>query len=95
MTRETEHWSLDRRIPVALIIAMIGHVLIFGWFASKFDSRLSHLENSDKDQSIIIATITAAQQQTNISLAEIKKDQGYAVETLKEIKTKLTDKNGE
>lgn len=84
-----EHWTLDKRVPVALIVAMIGQLLMFGWMASKFDSRLANLENSDKDQSAIIATITFAQNQTNIYLAEIKKDQSYAADSLKEIRSKL------
>ena len=85
----TEHWTLDKRVPVALIIAMASQLCLGGWFVSKFDSRLINLENSDRDQAAIITAVTTAQNQTNVSLAEIKKDQSYTVDALKEIKTKL------
>lgn len=40
----SDHWSLDRKIPAALVIAMLAQLMGFGWYASKVDSRVEELE---------------------------------------------------
>jgi hypothetical protein len=40
----TEHWSLDKKIPAALVLAMLVQLMGFGWYASKVDSRVEELE---------------------------------------------------
>ena len=42
-TRE-DHWTLDKKVPLAIIAMMFGQVLGFGWVASKMDSRIENLE---------------------------------------------------
>lgn len=39
-----EHWTLDRKVPVAIIFAMIVQVLGYVWFAAKQDARLDDLD---------------------------------------------------
>jgi hypothetical protein len=39
-----EHWSVDKKIPAALVLAMLGQIMGFGWYASKVDSRVEDLE---------------------------------------------------
>jgi len=85
-----EHWSLDKRVPVALIVAMISQLVGFGWVASKFDSRVVSLERLSIERGGTIAAIVSGQNQTNIALAEIKANQAYTVDTLREIKIKLS-----
>jgi len=83
------HWTLDKRVPLALIITIVTQLFGFGWIAAKMDSRISSLEDKERNQSSIIASIVTAQSQTNVALAEIKKDQNYTVESLREIKATL------
>ena len=47
MTADTppnDHWSVDRKIPAALVLAMLAQLMGFGWYASKVDSRVEDLE---------------------------------------------------
>jgi hypothetical protein len=39
-----EHWTLDKKIPAALVLAMFAQLVGFGWYASKVDSRVEDLE---------------------------------------------------
>ena len=39
-----ENWTLDRRIPAALIIALAFHAGVFVWMASALNSRVESLE---------------------------------------------------
>lgn len=86
------HWTLDKRVPLGIIFAMVMQASAFIWYAAKMDSRVASLEYNDKDQSSVISAIVAAQNQTNVTLAEIKKDQNYAVDALREIKSTLKGK---
>lgn len=83
------HWSLDKRVPLALIITVIVQLFGFGWIASKMDSRISALESRDNEKNSVITSIVTEQNKTNVSLAEIKKDMGYTVDALKDIKATL------
>ena len=39
-----EQWHLDKRVPVAIILALLGQTVGFVWFQSKLDSRVGQLE---------------------------------------------------
>lgn len=43
---EKEHWQLDKRVPIALIIAIATQAVVFIWFISKLDSRIENLEKA-------------------------------------------------
>ena len=40
-----DHWTLDKKVPVAIIVVLVGQFLGGLWFISKLDSRL---EDQDK-----------------------------------------------
>lgn len=37
-------WHLDRKVPIAIIGALVMQSLALGWYASSLDSRVTHLE---------------------------------------------------
>jgi hypothetical protein len=42
--RQRESWHFDKRVPIALIVALAIHAFAGIWYAAKFDSRLSSVE---------------------------------------------------
>lgn len=38
------NWHLDKRVPISLILALLGQFLIGLWFVSKLDARVYALE---------------------------------------------------
>lgn len=38
------HWSLDKRVPVALVLAIVGQTFLAGWYMSAQSARLSEVE---------------------------------------------------
>ena len=38
--QSTDHWSLDRKVPVAIIITLILQIVGFAWYAAKLDARV-------------------------------------------------------
>lgn len=61
-----KHWTVDRRVPLALILAMLGQTGGLVWWASGINQRVSVLEERDR-------TVTAA--------APIQSDRLTRVET--------------
>ena len=45
MTNEPQHWHLDKRVPVTIILALLGQTMGFVWYAAMLESRVGHLEN--------------------------------------------------
>ena len=40
MPPQPDHWTLDRKVPVAIIVTLILQVIGFAWYAAKLDSRV-------------------------------------------------------
>lgn len=38
------NWHLDKKVPIAMIVAILGQAVFFVWMVAKFDSRLEALE---------------------------------------------------
>ena len=45
MTKKKEHWHLDKRVPVALILTMASWIVTTVWWAAALDNRVEHLES--------------------------------------------------
>jgi hypothetical protein len=44
MEQDQDHWHLDRRVPIALIIAIAVQTGGFIWWASDLNARVTHVE---------------------------------------------------
>lgn len=40
MPPQVDHWTLDRKVPVAIIIALFAQIVGFAWYAAKLDSKV-------------------------------------------------------
>jgi hypothetical protein len=52
-----EHWTLDKKIPGGLVLAMLAQLVGFGWYASKVDSRVEDLEKRTVRTETQVSTI--------------------------------------
>lgn len=75
MTGEPEHWTFDRKIPVAVVITLVSQFLGFAWYASRLESRVATLEEKvvladqkaqalDKDARGVIERVIRMEEQT-------------------------------
>jgi hypothetical protein len=46
MTGQKERWHLDKRFPIALILAFVMQTFAAGWWASSIEGRVSNTEAS-------------------------------------------------
>ncbi len=45
-----ENWHLDKKVPIAIILAIVVQTCALVWWAAKLDARVSTLEVHDGDQ---------------------------------------------
>jgi hypothetical protein len=80
--RRESKWSLDKHVPIALIIGLVAQTVFFVWYTAQFtanvESRLNILEKQQSQQHESfktmpekIARLEAQQQFTNLMLSEI------------------------
>jgi hypothetical protein len=95
--QQEDHWTLDKRIPLALIATMMLQFATVVWFVRGLDSRLEQLEafkvrtetiDKNRDQQI---------QTVELKLARIEERQNSMIDLIKELKVsidKLIDRRG-
>lgn len=44
MPPQDRHWSIDKRVPIALIVMLLAQTFAIGWWVSSTDARVSTLE---------------------------------------------------
>lgn len=45
MSEETAHWHLDKRVPLALIITLVGQIIVSIWWLANISYRIDTLEH--------------------------------------------------
>ncbi len=63
MDDEKPHWTVDRRIPVAMIIALLVNFGFGVWWVSSLSSRVDSLEKSEDARSTQGNRLTIVEQQ--------------------------------
>jgi hypothetical protein len=43
-------WHLDKRVPVAIILVLIGQIFGFGYIYASLETRVAHLEGGLREQ---------------------------------------------
>lgn len=66
MTDEEQkpHWSLDRRVPIAVIVALCFQAAAFVWFAATLNARVNALEANGVALAGITSRVIALETQT-------------------------------
>jgi len=49
MSGQKESWHLDKKVPVSIILVLLGQMLIGAWVAGDMSSRLVALESQDEE----------------------------------------------
>ncbi len=50
MDARTDHWHLDKKVPIALIATLAVQAAMGLWFAAKLESRVQALETAQSEQ---------------------------------------------
>ena len=86
MTAEVEqHWTMDKRVPLALIITLVVQTFLAGWYVSALDQRLAAVESRVTESAPYASRLTRLETRldgTNDLLREIRSDLRRALQPI-------------
>jgi hypothetical protein len=85
----TTHWSIDRKIPIALVLGLAFQLAAFVWYASALSDRVSHVEDIEKDQASQIATLNSTQVDRSERIAKLESNDESIKTTLTGVDRKI------
>ncbi|MCE3233773.1 MAG: hypothetical protein K0R98_2030 [Rickettsiaceae bacterium] len=56
-------WHLDKRVPIAMLFALLANLLAGIWYAAKIDSRVAALEISTRDNNLVLERLVRVETQ--------------------------------
>lgn len=84
-----DHWSFDRKIPLAVIMALFVQTAGMVWWVSKQESRITALEQSGTTGMARLDANDKAVNDSAKSIARIEERQQAAIDTSKRIEAKI------
>ena len=73
MRRVEEHWTLDRRIPIAVIITLLMQMIGALIWATELDARVGAIEKQNSGMGNVIEKFARLEER----LDQVKDDMGY------------------
>lgn len=87
--RGPNHWHLDRKVPIAFIIAIVVQTFMFGWIASSFNARVEGIETYIAESKIANAAAVVLERDRNDRLVRLETMIGEMHRTMLNIERKL------
>lgn len=69
---EKESWHLDKKVPIVIILAIVGQTFGAIWFAAKMDARLSAVEQFRDDSKGVATRLVVVETQISTIQADVK-----------------------
>lgn len=90
LTEEREGWHLDKRVPVAMIVAIVAQFAGFIWWAATTDARLG--DHSRRIDRMEIGNVESGRALNSLSekFARVDERMAAQLEILRRIETQLT-----
>lgn len=90
---EENHWTIDRRVPIALIAGLAVQFGAAVWWASAMDARMTGLEASDEGQAAQLDALSADAQRMQVSAATVSAQLSAVRESITELKDAQRETN--
>ena len=89
MTGSREHWSVDKKIPLALICAIVAQTCAGVWWASALNTRISSVEIHGTVVDTTLTKITTDSATADVRTARLEERYSAIEDTLKRVDDKL------
>ena len=83
-------WSIERHVPVLVVITLCANAALAIWYASQADARLTQVEKAQTSASTDIANLNAAREKTAIEITHL----GDSVQQILAIVQRLDRREG-
>lgn len=85
-------WSIDRRIPIALIVAIIASWGGGAWWLASVDSRVTVLKERQDAQGVEITRFRASQTQNALQLERLDERSKATLDAIRRVESKLDER---
>ncbi|MDT3381701.1 hypothetical protein RNI52_30535 [Labrys neptuniae] len=89
MPSETEHWAVDKKIPVALVITLLVQTAGVVWWSSQLNSRVTVMEERSLKLELEIGKLKDSSSDARERFAKAETTMQAFVETTRRIEAKL------
>ena len=86
---EKDSWHLDKKVPLAIILTLVGQLAGFGWIASKLDSRIESLEKADSRHETALAANASNSDDAKQRIIRIEESTKHMLESLARIEATI------
>lgn len=86
---EKEHWSVDKKIPLALVITLLIQTCGVVWYASQIASRVSVVEDRNTKLEVEVGKLKDGSSDARERFAKAETAMQAFVETTRRMETKL------
>ena len=83
MDTPNESWHLDKKVPIALLGAILCQTFVFGWWAASLQDRVAILESREASFETANARLDAAREALTLRLTRIEDKQDTMLGLLK------------
>lgn len=90
----SEGWHLDKKVPIGIIIAILGQTVLFVWWVSQEDARLNAALAQNIVQDQRLGDIERDAQSQRVAEAEVKAQIAAIKETLDQMRQDQREATG-
>ena len=84
-----DHWSLDRKVPVAIIITLVLQIVGFAWYAAKLDARVDEQAQRLAKTEAQILVIDRDARDFGVRMARIEEKTGAMLNILERLERRF------
>lgn len=89
-----EHWTLDKRVPLAIVFALLAQLVGFAWYAARLDSRIENLETRQQENKELLTSVDREARDVFGRLVRLEEKQSTTLEILQRIERSLFPHRG-
>lgn len=89
MTGSREHWSVDKKIPLALMLAILAQTGAGVWWASALNTRVTSVETHSIQVDTTLTKIAADSATADVRTARLEERYSAIEDTLKRLDDKM------
>lgn len=84
-----DHWSLDRKVPVAIVITLVLQIVGFAWYAAKLDARVEEQAQRLAKTEAQILVIDRDARDFGVRMARIEEKTGAMLNILERLERRF------
>lgn len=85
----SDHWSLNRKVPVAIIITLVLQIVGFAWYAAKLDARVEEQAQRLAKTEAQILAIDRDARDFGVRMARIEEKTGAMLNILERLERRF------